>query len=258
MDENENKPKTTPAVPISAEFLSGGTAAGLEKIRARLLDLTNRNRLLNFRHTRGSIRVVDADPNALFLRLMNGEEIPFRHVPDPPSIDEQPDATGEDTPLQKPLAADHAASIGWNTEYDLTAPSRFNAGTPCLPVLHFLEDLETISRKLGAAAKTAIEESGTNMLYLTFGFLEWYESDDSRQAHLAPLLTVIEKGRRYGGSIELVPLNATPSGNDSRGSRCRWPEFRPPDAVPAARSGHPSPSARRRYLLPGSGPRRGR
>lgn len=80
MDENENKPKTTPAVPISAEFLSGGTAAGLEKIRARLLDLTNRNRLLNFRHTRGSIRVVDADPNALFLRLMNGEEIPFRHV----------------------------------------------------------------------------------------------------------------------------------------------------------------------------------
>ena len=32
--------------PLNAEFMSGGTAAGLEKIRARLLDLTNRNRLL--------------------------------------------------------------------------------------------------------------------------------------------------------------------------------------------------------------------
>ncbi len=207
MDENEDKPKTTPAVPISAEFLSGGTAAGLEKIRARLLDLTNRNRLLNFRHTRGSIRVVDADPNAVFARLMNGEEIPFRHVPDPLSIDEQPAENGEAPPLQQPLAADHAASLGWNTDYDLTAPSRFNAGSPCLPVLHYLEDLETLSRKLGAAAKTAIEESGTNMLYVAFGFLEWYESDDSRQAHLAPLLT--------------VPVALNRGGTKSKGFECR-------------------------------------
>ncbi|MGE3512202.1 MAG: DUF4011 domain-containing protein, partial [Vicinamibacterales bacterium] len=207
MDENEDKPKTTRAVPISAEFLSGGTAAGLEKIRARLLDLTNRNRLLNFRHTRGSIRVVDADPNVVFARLMNGEEIPFRHVPDPPSIDDQPEEVGEDPPLQKTPAADHAASLGWNTQYDLTAPSRFNAGSPCLPVLHYLEDLETLSRKVGAAAKTAIEESGTNMLYLTFGFLEWYESDDSRQAHLAPLLT--------------VPVALNRGGTKSKGFECR-------------------------------------
>jgi len=61
-DDLENKPDATPAPPLSAEFVSGGTAAGLEKIRARLLDLTNRNRLLNFRHTSASsIRIVDAD-----------------------------------------------------------------------------------------------------------------------------------------------------------------------------------------------------
>ena len=47
------------------------------------------------------------------------------------------------------------------------------------------------------------------MLYLTFGFLEWYESDDSRQAHLAPLLTVpvalnrkTAKGKAFRASIE--------------------------------------------------------
>ncbi len=84
MDDEREKPDVTPAPPLSAEFLSGGTAAGLAKIRARLLDLTNRNRLLNFRHTSASsIRIVDADLDAVFARLLNGEEIPFRPVPEP-------------------------------------------------------------------------------------------------------------------------------------------------------------------------------
>ena len=90
-DDRENKPDATPAPPLSAEFMSDGTAAGLEKIRARLLDLTNRNRLLNFRHTRAScIRIVDADPDTIFTRLLNGEEIPFRPVPEPPSLPHEP------------------------------------------------------------------------------------------------------------------------------------------------------------------------
>src|SRR5437867_9961970 len=87
MDEsdNEEKSQATRAAPLSAEFLSGGTAAGLEKIRARLLDLTNRNRLLNFRHTSASsLRIVDADLNVVFARLLNEEAVPLRAVPEPP------------------------------------------------------------------------------------------------------------------------------------------------------------------------------
>jgi len=64
-----------------------------------------------------------------------------------------------------------------------------------LPVVHYVEGLETLTRKIGSAAKTAIEESGTNMLYLILGFLEWYESDDSQQ----PLLTVPISLDRSGG-----------------------------------------------------------
>ena len=186
MDDNdrEDKPDETPAPPLSAEFLSGGTAAGLEKIRARLLDLTNRNRLLNFRHSKASsIRIVDADLNVVFARLLNSEEVPFRPVPEP----NLPPAAlvgsdGPDEEMAKPIAADHAESLGWNTSYDLTKPSRHNADSRFLPALHYVEDLETLTRKIGSAAKTVIEESGTNMLYLTLGFLEWYESDDSRHS----------------------------------------------------------------------------
>ncbi|MGH9661129.1 MAG: DUF4011 domain-containing protein, partial [Bryobacteraceae bacterium] len=191
MSENKQNPNKTPASPLSAEFPSGGTAAGLETMRARLLDLTNRNRLLNFRHTRAScIRIVDADPDTIFTRLLNGEEIPFRPVPEPPSSPHESRIETPEGEDAKPLAPDHAESLGWNTSYDLTTPSRHNADSRFLPLLHYVEDVETLTRKIGSAARTVIEESGTNMLYLTLGFLEWYESDDSRQAHLAPLVTV--------------------------------------------------------------------
>ena len=65
--------------------------------------------------------------------------------------------------------------------------------------------MEALTRKIGSAAKTAIEESGTNMLHLTLGFLEWYESEDSRQPRLAPLLTVpvaLERGRAKAKAFE--------------------------------------------------------
>jgi hypothetical protein len=213
MDENDNKdkPETEPAPPLSTEFLTGGTADGLEKLRARLLDLTNRNRLLNFRHTSASsLRIVDADPDAVFARLMDGQELTLRHVPDPdPSPESEIEGVDQNTSPSKPIAADYAESLGWRTSYDLTLPSAHNATSQVLPVLHYLEDLDTRVRKIGSAAKTAIEESGTNMLYLTLGFLEWYESDDSEQTHLAPLLTVPvalnrggAKGKGFKASIE--------------------------------------------------------
>ena len=59
MDDNdrEDKPDETPAPPLSAEFLSGGTAADLEKIRARTtcrIDRTNPWAWLRSTSSRGS------------------------------------------------------------------------------------------------------------------------------------------------------------------------------------------------------------
>jgi hypothetical protein len=219
MSESDNKTDvdTTPAAPLSPEFLGGGTAAGLEKIRARLLDLTNRNRLLNFRHSNASsLRIVDADLNAIFSRLIDGEEIPFRHVPEPDTSPEpETDGVDETAPVSKPLAADYAESLGWNTSYDLNSPSPSNAASQFLPVLLYVEDLETKTRKIASAANTAIEESGTNMLYLTLGFLEWYESDDSRQPHLAPLLTVPVALNRQGAKGKAFEASLEYSGDES-------------------------------------------
>jgi len=55
-------------------------------LRARLLDLSNRNRLISFKHSdraRTHIRVVDELPDVLFSRLSNGKRMRFKSLPEP-------------------------------------------------------------------------------------------------------------------------------------------------------------------------------
>src|SRR5262245_13960027 len=60
-------------------------AAGLEKLRSRLLDLSTRNRLLNFpaKPSKQILRIVDAIPDLVFQKLRNGQELFFNPVPKP-------------------------------------------------------------------------------------------------------------------------------------------------------------------------------
>ena len=198
--ESAHQTGNSKAEPISAPaitdvFLAGDTRAGLERIRTRLLDLTNRNRLLNFRPSiTSSLQVVNVPIGPVFTRICNGEKLVFIPVPEP---EEEELREGEIS------AKDKAEHLRWNTSIDLDDVDAEDV--PCLPVLHFQKSLDSVSRKIASAAKTAIEESGVNMLYLVFGFLEWYESDDSDQPHLAPLLVVpvsIERGGSAGRAIQ--------------------------------------------------------
>jgi very-short-patch-repair endonuclease len=202
--QNESSKETAeqPVPSISADFLTGSTEVGLDRIRTRLLDLTNRNKLLNFRHSNvSSLRVVDVPIDIVFGRLRDNEKLAFLPVP-------EPDIEG----IERPAAKDYATELDWNTSFDLDAVKDDNAQS--LPVLHYQEQLDTVSRKITSAAKTAIEESGANMLYLVFGFLEWYESDDSQQPHLAPLVVVPVTIERTGGRGKAVETTLEYSGED--------------------------------------------
>ena len=60
------------------------TLRALENLRLRLLDLTARNRLINFRHTKkGSLRIIDELPKQLVETLLTENEMRFRPVPEP-------------------------------------------------------------------------------------------------------------------------------------------------------------------------------
>src|SRR5665213_1157149 len=192
MQNGANKETADQSAPnISADFLTGSTEIGLDRIRTRLLDLTNRNKLLNFRHSpASSLRIVDVPIGSVFRQLRDTEKLAFLPVP-------EPEVEGSEAPAAK----DYAEELGWNTSFDL---GNADDSAQTLPVLLYHEHLDTLSRKVASAAKTAIEESGANMLYLVFGFLEWYESDDSKQPHLAPLVVLPVTIERTGGKGKAV------------------------------------------------------
>lgn len=158
-----------------SDFFSGDVDRGLAQMRLRLLDLTNGNRLLNFRHFRkSSLRIVDELPDELCANLVEGRELFFKAMP------AQRRNNGEaltdisfDLPRPNPSALDNVSR----------RQAVRSIHTPHQPA-----ELEDILRTVGSSARLAIEETGTNMLYLVFGFLEWYESGESTSPFYAPLL----------------------------------------------------------------------
>lgn len=166
----------------------------LQQLRKRLLDLSSRNRLLNYRHPKGrSIQFVDEpNLNLVFNRLIDsGKQLEIRYVPEPDT----------DTYDQKrPDVKSYAEALGINVSTDFSNSScgkTANKHSPKLQALYYPAELQKLCAKLKSEAGTIIEETGTNMLYLVFGFLELYDSDTSEKPMLAPLLAVpitLEKG----------------------------------------------------------------
>jgi very-short-patch-repair endonuclease len=179
--------------PIDLTRLFGGRLTideALKQLRLRLLDLTARNRLLNFRHSATkTIQVVDAVPTAVYDRLVESKTLRFVPVPDPKLTEYV-----EEPRRHKPDVRDYARKLGISTSFDLrrapASPPATGSEGAALRVLAYPEDLERQCRRIAKEARSAIEETGTNMLYLVFGFLEWYESDASDKGLLAPLIAV--------------------------------------------------------------------
>src|ERR1700683_5300428 len=91
MQNGAREPAHTSSPSISADFLTGSTEIGLDRIRTRLLDLTNRNKLLNFRHSSASsLRVVDVPIDSVYRKLLDNEKLSFQPVPEPEREGEAP------------------------------------------------------------------------------------------------------------------------------------------------------------------------
>ena len=184
----ENPYQEDDASKLAEELFSGklGVGEALTKLRTRLLDLTMRNRLLNYRHPKGRSLQFTDDPelNVLFDRLEEGKSVPLAYVPDPPVSSYEAG--------KKPEVRTYARERGIGTSIDFAQSnvSTAHKRLPALQVLQYPADLERMVRKVSSEVRTVIEETGTNMLYLMFGFLEYYDSEDSDKAVHAPLLSM--------------------------------------------------------------------
>lgn len=135
----------------------------LDAARQSLLDLTLRNRLLNYRPSGlRSIRVVGELPSEIYDALVLREKVlEFR---------------GGSDAAHAIWAAD-AAVEARHTDRFLQTPY----------------DDESLAKKLFRVyheGRSAVEEQGYTVAHLAIGFLEWFESDSSGQPRRAPLLLV--------------------------------------------------------------------
>lgn len=190
-DEHINGEAALQSVEHPDELFRGGRPIeeALEKLRLRLLDLTARNRLLNFKHTAAkTLQFVEGHPGAVYDKLVESADKRVSLVPVPEP--KRADWVQRQGRLARPDARDHAKALGISTSYELPCPQANERSESNLQALLYPDELERHCRKLAREAKTAIEETGANMLFLLLGFLEYPEAPEAEKSLLAPLVPI--------------------------------------------------------------------
>lgn len=174
----------------------------LQSVRKKLLDLSGRIQLLNYKHPKAScVRIIDELPNQIYEELKKGKSFSFIPVPDP-SEEEliengylQEDDLGALIEVKPfPNAENWAKQLGLDVKYELPSDNGSSSEQrhydTNIQTLMYSRELEARLRSIKGKSQTAVEESGSNVLYLVLGFLEWYESIESKVKRVAPLFTL--------------------------------------------------------------------
>lgn len=140
----------------------------------KLLDLSLRNSLLNFRPGSMSVQLMTDDLSSLEDEMSRGEE--FRVMPMPGDMT----LTVTDSKIYE-IENDRRliASIS-ESEFKSRRLRTFLSES----------ELDKLLKKLHRQAKISIEENGANTVYLALGFLKWFETDKSEKPRYAPLVLV--------------------------------------------------------------------
>jgi len=179
------KDKKMAAVKMESTTLT----SALEQLRLKLLDLTGRNRLINFKHTAGkSLQFVEGHPAAIYQKLVeanNKASISVLGLPEPTKRD-WVERNGR---LQRPEPREWAKSAGISTGYDISGAEE-GSDESNVRALMYPDDLAKHCRKIEREATLAIEETGANMLFLVLGFLEFPDQRGSDKIFTAPLISI--------------------------------------------------------------------
>lgn len=166
----------------TAEEAENAMETRVDQWKRKLLDLSLRNRLLNFKDTKKTIPLMCPDLPGLEDALSSGTVFTFSAKPpvmsedDPRSAVVHQQRTGEDA--QQEFLKEELAS------------KRLHTG---------LVESELNKRLLETyrSARTAQEEGGANVCYLALGFLEWTQPDREDRVYAAPLLLLpVELSRK--------------------------------------------------------------
>jgi len=159
-------------------------------LKDQLIDLTRRNKLLNYIPTKDSIRIVQETPDGIFSALVNKQksmtlepmwELMQEDANNKPILDsEKNELTFFEN--NKKTVVDYSLDSS-----DATKPEHLDDK---IQTGHLPDKLQSIAGKAYTNARLIMKTTGTNQLYLAIGFLRWYESSDSDIDSRAPLLLI--------------------------------------------------------------------
>lgn len=148
----------------------------LHRWQRKLLDLSLRNRLLNFKPSKRSITIRCPEPEQLEDRLADGRKIQI--TASPKMMDE---AQGRSAELHRQARNEDAEEA-----YAIDALRRNEVVVDLPP-----EELDRRLVELFRAARASLQEGGANTLFLAFGFLAWREgASKDEKRYRAPLILV--------------------------------------------------------------------
>lgn len=148
--------------------MSEGMDRKIERWKRELLDTGKRNKMINYRETsRSSLRILEPEAADLFSKLASDKTLSFQ----------KPINKSSDLRTYSVIALMETLSYPLNVQVGDIKTS----GT--------VIEREKTLKNLRSKAKLAMEEQGTNILYLCFGFIYWKEHNrDSSPWLRAPLL----------------------------------------------------------------------
>jgi very-short-patch-repair endonuclease len=169
----------------------------IERWKRRLLDLTARNRLLNFKSTKKTLPIAFAAPGEVEDQLAEGRTLSVR-----PRLAEMRDACASGRALD-------AGALRQLARDELRAGRLLtNLGE---------DELDVRLTEIFRAAREGLEEGGASGLYLALGFLEWFESPTADAPRRAPLVllpvnvdrTSVRQGFRVTRGADETRFNTT-------------------------------------------------
>ena len=190
----------------------------LQQTRTKLLDLTKRNKLVSYKKPAKArhLKIIDESPDFIYHRLVVEEgQFKFKYIPEPDKnqstnelvlVKQQTEKDTpsknladalEDSPADVLLTAEERArELGFDISNELPDIVLTDKDVDAkyiddyLQTLHYPSELEKILKKIDLDARSLIQETGTNMLYIILGVLEWKESNDSDVKVKSPLVNI--------------------------------------------------------------------
>lgn len=147
----------------------------LARWQRKLLDLSLRNNLLNFKSGKKSIRLDAPEPGALEDVLSDGA--PIRLLPRPDLMDgrDPRNQAIHEQRSREDVRREHALDALKRREVFVSVDEK---------------ELETRLVELYRNARTTLQEGGANTLFLALGFLNWTRDDKAGQKYKAPLILI--------------------------------------------------------------------